>query len=341
MNIHNELIQIQDNLKVLEKDDKRADALVLFEQYLNKICAIGPYNLDDWPLSWTKTVWAYASNVPDSYSNLYIHRIDNLIKQKPECSEQLEFLKVELMWNRHGVHEFAQEYVKNLVHKYPFNVEFKHSYGHTLVADKSNLDLVEEGIDQYLKCLSLWGNIYGELVKVVVNLGIRLSQTRANKGQYDEALELLDKLLKIEVVTLDSNFNNILVMHKDYVRSSKLLEQRLDGMEKRISFDFDERLSNERKKTFELLGLFTAIISFILSTVSLIGVINYEYLLPVLLSLGFILVMFVLTISLSVNPRLNLKTDFRIYLLFIFLVVSISMPLIYKNSTYIVTQILG
>lgn len=339
MKIHDELIEIQDDLSILQDQKKQQEALKRFDAFIEKLCELGPYTTESWPISWTEKLWEYAAGVSDDYSNLYINKIDVALEVKSECSEQLEFVKSELMWQKKGVHDHAQNYIKSLVKKYPFNIEFKHTYGHILVSEKSDLKSIEEGLEQYLICINVWKEKRRGLRKTIVNIALRLAESYSNNGEHSKALKLLSKFLRNDFISSAASFNNLLIIKKDSIRNTELLEQRIDGIENKLIIEFDEKLRQERRKTFELLGLFTAAISFILSTVSLTGVINYEYLLPVLISLGLVLIIFVLTISLSLNSNSNILKDFRFYLISVFLLVTILMPILYKNPQQLIAVV--
>ncbi len=87
-----------------------------------------------------------------------------------------------------------------------------------------------------------------------------------------------------------------------------------------------------------LLGLFTAIIAFIMSTVSVFGKVSEKMILPIILAMGIVLILFVSTISyMNDNPK-NFLKDFRFYLIVAFLGVSIALAYNFSSNQSLISK---
>jgi Mn2+/Fe2+ NRAMP family transporter len=107
----------------------------------------------------------------------------------------------------------------------------------------------------------------------------------------------------------------------------------MKSLEEQFEKNINHALDSDRKRIIEILGFFSAIIAFILSTVS-IGK-NYKYIeaLNFMLGLGIILVLFALTMSLFFN-RNEKKLLYKDYKFWILIIALIAMLLLILTNNY-------
>jgi tetratricopeptide (TPR) repeat protein len=337
--IHNELKVLQDLILSAEFKKEASEALEKFKDYLEKVKTLGPYNELNWPVDWTSTVWDFASNlreVTKNTSNLsnYIGEVTHLINNSKNINtEILEFILCELSWDSAAfeVSNKAQNIIKELYEKYPNNLEFKHAYAHFLTDEGIYLEKADQ---LYKACIAVWKNKSPQTLSAAFTCEYKMANKFLQNKNYDRSIELIRRAQKYEYYKSSQMQMMLLYTFNDKISDTKTLHSLIEE----TKLDAIKTAKKMQGKSIELLGLFTAIIAFIMSTVSVFGKVSEKMILPIILAMGIVLILFVSTISyMNDNPK-NFLKDFRFYLIVAFLGVSIALAYNFSSNQSLISK---
>lgn len=292
-------------------------ALQKFKEHVKEVSTIGRFSLKEWNLDWRSNVYNFGTKFknlnPIDFLNILTETKINLDKDKQEV---LDFYYSEIDINSLP-QESCTSRLENFIYKYPYNPEFRHSFGHFY---NKNGDFLK-AIEQYKFALekdkendhfinSLFAGYQSYLESLV------------DGSKYEEGLKISEELVKNKVFWEHGILHNYLVgiteRFKDYI----LLNQKIHDAEISIKEIVSKETQKSQLKIVEILGFFTAIIAFIFSTVSIGKNYTFKEAIVFNISLGITLMTFVIMISLFFSSKSVKLTDYRITL-FLSLVLSL------------------
>ncbi|MBY7732374.1 hypothetical protein JHW46_18710 [Vibrio splendidus] len=238
--------------------------------------------------------------------------------------EILSFLEIEILMSKGLVNDSNASRIKELYQKYPFNTDFKHSYAH--VVKKTDK---EESLRLYKECIQDWGcnelirkknNLASSLMVPGQSLGIDFSEYLIRdthelelgvckdyfeKRQYSQAKDRLNQIKSDPVYrnapllsVTNQAFEN-LIYTSEYIDSEAIKKQA----------HFEKQVKELNKTNVETLGVFSAIITFII-TAALAMFKDESAFSPIyMIGIGLILIVFILTMQLTTNPIQISKED--------------------------------
>ncbi|MFT7098741.1 MAG: hypothetical protein ACJAS6_000607 [Rickettsiales bacterium] len=355
INLHGTILEHEK----LEEFDKVAEA---FRNYLNKAEEIKSYGEEVWPIEKTKRIWGFFTSLirqidGDDRVIFYLNCIRQRIKLKEkelQNTEFLEFLECELSWDADKavykeVSDEFRELSKKLYKKYPYNPEFQHSYAHIL-KNEDTIESLELAKKLYRKCLVMWnGNrmvLHGSGMCEYI-LAKKYAFNREYKKAFDTIKDTREYKFYKDHEKLQNRFLNfrnevdeIRESNKSIDNSTKNLESLIEkdqksrkDFESKIKSDMDDKLTEARKSSLEMLGIFSAIIAFIISAVTTtVKQPSLEFAVPLLLSIGIMLILFVLAISIFISNKF-LWRSFGVFLIGILILASLFFHMSFSPNT--------
>lgn len=324
----NDIIDLIKNNKIKGENE----AVDKFKIYLETIQEIGPFNIENWRQDWRKKIWKFGEEFKKSNPSDFLIIINELLNSSDiKNKEVLEFIRSEIIVNYLPDHE-CKKHLEVLIETYPLNPEFRNTLGHYFSREKQ----LPEAITQYKLAFKI-----DPKNQSFLNSCFSKDQNYLNyfldNGQYDEGQKYL-KTLYEDINYLNAGTNIKSTFHDFNRRFNDHLhfQKKLQSLEKEFQRKINSELDSERKRIVEILGFFSGIVAFILSTVS-IGK-NFSFLEAIyfIVALGLILILF--NISLSVlfsSSKTNLFQDKKFWILtvsliliFLFIIMSSSIAII-------------
>lgn len=320
----NDIIELVKNNKIKGENE----AVDKFKLYLETIQEIGPFNIENWRQDWRKKVWKFGEEFKKSNPSDFLLIINELLnKSETKNKEVLEFIRSEIIVNYLPDNE-CKKHLEILIQTYPLNPEFRNTLGHYFTREKQLI----EAITQYKLAFKI-----DPKNQSFLNNCFTRDQNRLNdfldKAEYEEGKKYLKTLYEdIDYIGAGSNikstFNDFDRRFNDHLHFQKKLQSLEKEFQKRINSELDA----ERKRIVEILGFFSAIVAFILSTVSIGKNFSFIEAIYFIVALGLILILF--NVSLSVlfsSSKTDLLKDkkfwiliFSLLLIFLFIIMSSS-----------------
>ncbi|MCK4678943.1 MAG: hypothetical protein KAT48_12485, partial [Bacteroidales bacterium] len=116
-------------------------------------------------------------------------------------------------------------------------------------------------------------------------------------------LDHIDKRMESKIYKRDMAYNNWILALTYRLKDSKQFESRLSSAENDFKQMIKTETEKESKRLIEILGFFSAIVAFILASVAISNPFSFEDALMFNISLGIILLIFVLVISLLFSQK--------------------------------------
>ena len=212
--------------------------------------------------------------------------------------EALNFIHSEIIWNYFdNKNDYVKDQIKELIKKYPTNPEFHHAYSHILECNGS----FEIAVSEAKHCLSQEKGNYIFLYTYVEKVK-KYFDNLLNKENLEDATRLLEKeeeyyktitpFQKDFVVRInnDTMFSSLKDRLKDHVTIASRIKHFSQEMERKINI--------EQKRLIEVLGLFSAILGFILTNIAIgISNLNLKDMMVLMISMATTLVIFAIAIS--------------------------------------------
>lgn len=173
------------------------------------------------------------------------------------------------------------------------------------------------------------------------NIDIEIINCYSFMMKFDEALDYIESLTLSRIYRNNIPLNNELYSISHRVADKKSQIENLTQTHLNLKTEIEEQLQKDKNKLFEMLSIFSAIIAFIVSSVTLIGRNDLETTPSLLIAVGIILVIFVMTVSLSIERPKKLQElfkDIRIWILMIYLVTAIFLPKLYQSSNEAINE---
>ncbi|EGQ9313619.1 hypothetical protein F7U73_22580, partial [Vibrio vulnificus] len=315
--IHNNLSKIQQSIVTAIDESNYAEVEDQFDKFLVEFVKIGSYNKVSWPVAQSRKWWEFFE-VLGRYelASMLLPKIkEKMAENIVSDIEPLEFAYIELSWSISKRPSLHKEKVLKLISDFPHNIEFAHTAAHILSEDKTT---TFESIKLYRRCIEEWGGQHNTLISHLYNVEIKIFKATLENGDYLHAEKQLDLIINFEPYSKNALSNNTSLMYKERLRDRKFTEASIKKLKRELTDDIKGELESQSKKNIEQLGVFSAIITFIITAAA--SAFNSEHSMTpvILISIGLILILFVASMSLLNFKPKKLYLDFRFYVLIIF-----------------------
>jgi len=310
LNDLNEVIKLINENKL----DGNNGAIEKFKEHVKEVTNIGRFSPKDWNESWRKSVYKFGVLFKeiDPVEFLKILHENSLLLHKDE-QEVLDFYYSEIEYNSLSEEHCAKR-CEDLIKKYPYNPEFRHTLGHFY--KEKNMHI--EAIEQYRFAFNK-DKENDTFETTLFNAYKTYCDSLIEEEKYDFALSVCNNLLDEAIFRETIIFNNILISTKDRIKDYIVLNEKIKKAEEDFKSKVEEATKSWQFKTIEILSFFSAIIAFIFSTISIGKNFNFEQALVFNIALGITLLLFVLVLNLIFSEKTPIKkSDFRIILVGIF-----------------------
>ncbi len=287
--------------EINEKILKGEDASVLFSEYLTSLASKDcNYANEPWTKTWVKEVYDFGSLFTEYDAGKYLITLKTIFDEENPENEKFAFIYSEIAWNYFGNNsEHIRDILRDFTKKYPYNPEFHHTYGHFLM-EKSTYD---RAFDEYE-----WALTIDATSRDVTFLSSYLGALKditdhyLSHGDIDKASNFLKRakdflakkgyLKGIPHISFETN--NALSMLTDRVRDHEIFKKQVGFFEAEV----ERKISIAQKKLIEVLGIFSAVVAFILTNVSIMTS-NLSLRESLILMLGMANVLLIFSISIS------------------------------------------
>jgi tetratricopeptide (TPR) repeat protein len=304
---------------LLIDENKSDEALVKFLQYLSNL-KIGQYSSDTWKLEWRKAIYKLGKLFFSKDATQFIYVLKNHLIQEVSNKEEVEFIYSEILWNYFDAGtDYIGSTIKDLKNKYPTNPEFHHTYSHYLEKN-GNFDVAIN--EAFLAYKIDQKNI--EFKITYFNKCKHYFDVLLLKRDIEGAKKVLQLMRKVVPdPNIDHVFNNIIIGLSDRISDHELINQRINS----IGEVAKEIVAKERGKLIEVLGFFSAILSFIFVNINIaLSSLPFKQILLLMVGMALILGFFALLISILFSKTQDLKwskiyKDVRLILLAIIMLI--------------------
>jgi tetratricopeptide (TPR) repeat protein len=293
------------------------EALDKFAVYLETIQEIDSFEINNWPQDWRQKVWKLGAQFKEQNPQLFLKLIDEKLSLPAIKNEEvLEFIRSEIAFNFLPDKECKRQ-IERLIGKYQLNPEFRHTLGHYYAREGDRLHAIE----QYKLALKIEPSNKKYLTSRFNNEYYYLNQL-ISKGEYKTGQEYVKSIVKenfyIEAETIYYNsFIDIQTRISDHL----IFQNKIVELENEFRNKMNEELTSERKRIIEILGFFSAIVAFILSTVSIGKNFSFIEAIYFLVALGLILILFSVSLSTLLNStKTGLFKDAKFWILILGLI---------------------
>lgn len=272
------------------------NAKIKLADYLIELRNIGGYEKNIWRVNWRLRLYEFGKLFTDDASWIF-PLIEEEIRIRGSY-EALDFLHSEIMWNFFdNKNDCVKDEIKSFIKKYKSNPEFHHSYSHILEYNKN----YELAVSESKHALSQEKDNYIFLYTYTDKVK-KYFDHLINNGKLDEATNLLE--IEEKYYQLISPNQKDFIVKLNNTAAFSMLRDRLKDhitISKRVEYfsqEIDKKINFEQKKLIEVLGLFSAILGFILTNIS-IGISNLHLrdMMTLMISMAVTLIIFAITIS--------------------------------------------
>lgn len=302
LNHLNEIIILIEN----EKINGENEAIEKFKNYTDTVQLIGKFNIENWNVDWRKRIWNFGELFNQQNPILFLNIIDDKLNLLTTTNKEvLEFIRSEIIFSFLPDNECKKQ-LEKLIETYSYNPEFRHTLGHYYKEEQNYLLAIEE----YKLALKI-EPANKDFLKHRFNAEWEYLNDILKKGEYQIGKDYVSSIFTEKVY-----FNGTMIFHNAFVDLNQRLEDHILFQKKLFSLenDFKEKmkseLESERKRIIEILGFFSAIMAFILSTVSIGGNFSFSEAIYFIITLGIILILFVSTLStlFTTSDKKTIKT---------------------------------
>ncbi|MEZ8482614.1 DUF4231 domain-containing protein [Vibrio splendidus] len=310
--LHNSIIEI---FNLLVKKDN-VD-LELIENLTGKFAQIGSFTPSKWPLKQVK-IWesSLGEVAKKTYSKDVLGLlVDALAKSDEHEKEPLEFLILEVRWNIFKDLEDTLNLLKRLTSTYPHNsiffLYFGNHLGGRIEVNTEDLELAYKKTLEYLS-FTPPNNTYN-LGGTALSVCLRLFYKYVEMHQYDKAQKLFEAISEVKHFKNDTALRNIIFNLPFAIMQGRSQYQLNLSVTERINKDLAKQSEEVRKKSFEQLVIFTAVITFLITAANSISSASFPLL--GIGVLGYTLLTFVLAILMCLDKPESLWRDNRFKIL--------------------------
>jgi tetratricopeptide (TPR) repeat protein len=301
-----------------QKDPSKKDEILQrFRSHIKEVSGIGKFSLEGWNYAWRNTVYNFGTKFSQQDPSDFLKILDEekLIIEK-EKQEVLDFYYSEIEFNSLPK-ETCEIKLKLLKEKYAYNPEFYHSLGHFYL----NKLKYDEAIEQYNFALEMdkQNNVFKDSL---FNTYRSYFEDLIRSSSYEKGLEISNEIVVSKKFWDNAILHNYMLGFKerfsDYININIKIKE-AEASFKEIAITETQKGQN---RLIEILGFFTAIIAFIFATVSIGKNFSFNEAIIFNITLGLVLILFVITVSLFFSSKTVKILDVRI-LFFVILIVAI------------------
>ncbi|EOX4456749.1 hypothetical protein ACJ5M8_001782 [Vibrio antiquarius] len=338
--INNKLLAVR---RVVEnKQSSEQQVRESFDSLLLDFVKLGHYSTSSWPITYTSKWWGHFVALGKSkYIGYFLGKISehrNMPGISLEELEPLDYLDMELRWaqcsGQEDIHR-QTELITMLTEKYPYNIEFVHTYAHilSLIPGRES-----EAHAKYKQCFLAWGQrgTPPESIQAEFNRQMLRANSLIEDSSFLDAEIELDSMSSFSFYTSDPIYNNSITAMRQRIRDRKFTHAKALEIERNVKENIRAESDAQNKKSIEQLGLFSAVITFIV-TAAASSFNSDKALTPVILiAIGLVLVVLLTTISLCNNPPKYALKDKRSWVLAAYLFVTLTIVFVEasKPSVY-------
>lgn len=287
-------------------------ALEKFKLHISDVKSLGRFSTETWNASWRLDVYSFGEKFKEQnpIDFLYALKQEKENSTKDEC-EVLDFYHSEIDFISLPKGTFIPK-IKKLIDEYPFNPEFRHSFGHYVF----NNNKTTKAIEQYGYALEK-DKENQHFQTSLFNSYIKHLNKFLSKSKHKEGCELIKRILQEKTFRDEPHYHNYLISFNERFNDQMAFENKLKSAEKSINEIVKTETQKGQNRIIEILGFFSAIMAFIFSTITIGKNFKFEEAIIFNISLGLTLLLFVFVINLLFsNKKINL-TDYRIALIII------------------------
>lgn len=283
--------------KIISKINAGEDSTHDFGVYLESVNKV-PYSKDSWPVAWRKKVYEFGSLFSRTDAAPYL-RILNNVKEKSLEKEVFDFIYSEVIWNFFEQNnDYIKDEFRDLLKKYPTNPEFHHSYAHYLENNKNYEQAIFESKTAYRIDSTNQEFVISYFGKTKAFFDFLLSKNRLDDASVilGDAEKFSDTLFGVDQWEMSHRVSSM----RDRLHDYRALERKVDFFEK----DIQNTIKIEQRRLIEILGIFSAIIAFILTNITIsVGNLTPRQALFLMIGMAVVLMIFVFSISFLFGPK--------------------------------------
>lgn len=277
---------LQNNLPNIIEND--------FKEFLNHCIGFGRYSEKTWNQTFRNSMYAFGQFMKHRNKMKFVIIIDELLKTVEEHQKEiLFFIRSEIVFHSIVAEDKLLE-LEQLKSLYPHNPEFYHSIGVHYAENKdynkalsffSTALEIEPGNKVYLV------NQFNSLHNIAISL--------IYDGKYNEAKKMLHEMFYSNKYSDLPNVHQAIVSTIARVDDHETINQKILNSEQNMNNQINSKIQGERTKLVESLSLFTAIMAFILTTVSTSQKYPLKDAVYFIALMGTMLILFTSTLTLS------------------------------------------
>lgn len=269
-----------------------------FKAYLVTLKDLGPFSLTSWPMNFRQEVYRFGETFAKRDAGEFLREITSAEELYTDGIEIYGFFKSEIVWNFFEQNnEYNRKLLREFTRRFPENPEFHHSYSHFLAKNGSS----EQALFEVLTSLKIDPGNFAFINTYAGRLKNHFEQLLSS-GKIEAAESFLheqnNKIHESDSLrSLDLSWFRSL---RDRLKDYKMMKNRIDFFEKEI----ESKINREQKRLIEVLGIFAAIISFILTSINIgISGLNIRDMLMLMIGMALILMIFSVSISYLFGAR--------------------------------------
>ncbi len=302
------LEKLQKLIAILSDDSKSHESkLIEFREYIESIKDIGSFNKTKWSQQWRVQTYDLGQIFKKLDASDFL-LITKEIKGDEDV-ESIDFTYSEIIWAFFDQeNEYVGKELKSFAKKYPGNLEFHHSYSQYLLKNQT----FKEALYESKFALNLEKD-NAEFLKTFFNTAKIYFDHLVEKAKDEEARAVLDD---VRLILTQKEFENAIIYKNaltglyDRLKDHIVINRRIEFFEKEV-----QRIANiEQKRFIEILGIFSAIMAFILTNISIATAhFTFSETLRLMIAMAIVLLIFAISISylFSIRYRYNKSNFFR------------------------------
>lgn len=305
MNIVSELKAI---IAQIESDQIEGEggAIEKFRTYLRQLLSenYGQYDPDKWSVRWRKVVYDFGKVFRKNNANSFLMVLDDVSGMVSEArdKEVLDFIESEVRLNHFPLSQDGfKEYLLQLLNKYENNPEFKITYCNVLIADGK----LPEAIAQSDLAIKIEPS-NGVFVERKINFEKDYMRQLISDSKPKQALEYLEKMQKHSYYNENYVYNNFLLTERYRIQDHISWSEKVKGLSDEIA----KQTEKERRRLVEVIGIFAAIISFVVIVTDIAINQNFSLseMLVLMTGMAFVLLIFAFAMSAIFQTKEQLKS---------------------------------
>jgi tetratricopeptide (TPR) repeat protein len=304
------------------------EAVNKFQNYVTQVKNIGRYSVTNWPGNFIAQIYALGKKFSTIDPTIFLTALENEITNSSfDENEILYFIKSEILWNFES-HLKQENFLTNLLNQYVSNAELLHTLGHIKMERK----LYVEAIELYSQAYRI--NPLDTFLSTKFSSEVDYIEHLIEVENYNTAETFINDRITSQIFAGNYIRQNWFIFLRNRIKDYKLQDLKAYKKEVELQKLLDDEFQSERRKVIELLGLFTAIIAFIFTTVSVAKTFNYVQAINFITCLGLVLIDFAIAISIIFHTKkIPIYKDIRLY---VALIITTVLYLILSTTTLIV-----